>query len=155
MKQTHGQTVQRTFSGDRDFIFGMHTQLMKPFQVTPRLIILWPWLWPLYKKSQFGHCFHRGIPTFQTRLVICSVCLFLSLFLFFLFFWGGGGGCLLIAKVDENCYSSHMYVTACKCLKLRLTVGIHAIDIVAKLRYLSPSFRRRTQIPWLATMRHW
>ena len=32
------------------FIFGMHTQLMKPFQMTPRSMALWPWpwLWPLY-----------------------------------------------------------------------------------------------------------
>ena len=33
---------------DRDFIFGIHTQLMKPFQMTPRSMTLWPWLWPLY-----------------------------------------------------------------------------------------------------------
>ena len=31
----------------RDFIFGMHTPLMMPFQMTPRLMTLWPWLWPL------------------------------------------------------------------------------------------------------------
>ena len=27
---------------DRNFIFGMHTQLMKPFQMTPGSITLWP-----------------------------------------------------------------------------------------------------------------
>ena len=31
---------------DRDFIFGMHTPLMTPFQMTPRSMTLWPWLWP-------------------------------------------------------------------------------------------------------------
>ena len=31
---------------DRDFIFGMHTPLMTPFQVTPKSMTLWPWLWP-------------------------------------------------------------------------------------------------------------
>ena len=31
---------------DRDFMFGMHTQLMRPFQITPRSTTLWPWLWP-------------------------------------------------------------------------------------------------------------
>ena len=31
---------------DRDFIFGMHTPLMKPFQMTARSMTLWPWLWP-------------------------------------------------------------------------------------------------------------
>ena len=31
---------------DRYFIFGMHTPLMTPFQMTPRSLILWPWLWP-------------------------------------------------------------------------------------------------------------
>ena len=30
---------------DRDFIFGMHTPLIMPFQMTPRSITLWPWLW--------------------------------------------------------------------------------------------------------------
>ena len=27
-------------------IFGMYTQLTKPFQVTPRYMNLWPWPWP-------------------------------------------------------------------------------------------------------------
>ena len=31
----------------RDFIFGMHTLLMMPFQLTPRTMTLWPWFWPL------------------------------------------------------------------------------------------------------------
>ena len=31
---------------DRDFIFGMHTPLMMPYQITPRSMTLWPWLWP-------------------------------------------------------------------------------------------------------------
>ena len=31
---------------DRDFIFGMHTPLMMSFQMTPRSMTLWPWLWP-------------------------------------------------------------------------------------------------------------
>ena len=31
---------------DRDFILGMHTPLMTPFQMTPRSMIFWPWLWP-------------------------------------------------------------------------------------------------------------
>ena len=31
----------------RYFIFGMHTPLMMPFQMTPRSMTLWPWLWPL------------------------------------------------------------------------------------------------------------
>ena len=35
--------------GDRDFIFGMHTQLMKPYQMIPRSM-LWPWPWPLMLK---------------------------------------------------------------------------------------------------------
>ena len=30
---------------DRYFIFGTHTQLIEPFQMTPRLMNLWPWLW--------------------------------------------------------------------------------------------------------------
>ena len=30
-----------------DFIFGIHTQLMKPFQMAPNSMTLWPWLWPL------------------------------------------------------------------------------------------------------------
>ena len=31
---------------ERSFIFDMHTPLMTPFQMTPMLIMLWPWLWP-------------------------------------------------------------------------------------------------------------
>ena len=31
---------------DRDFIFGMHTPLMTPFQMTPRSMTLWSSLWP-------------------------------------------------------------------------------------------------------------
>ena len=31
---------------DRDFIFDMHTQLMTPFQMIPRSMTMWPWLWP-------------------------------------------------------------------------------------------------------------
>ena len=33
---------------DRDFIFGMYTQLKKPLQMKPRSMTLWPWPWPLY-----------------------------------------------------------------------------------------------------------
>ena len=32
---------------DRDFILGMHTLLIITFQMTPRSMTLWPWLWPL------------------------------------------------------------------------------------------------------------
>ena len=31
---------------DRDFIFGMHTPLMMPFQMIARSMTLWPWLRP-------------------------------------------------------------------------------------------------------------
>ena len=30
---------------DRDSIFGIHTQLINPFQMTPRSMTLWPWPW--------------------------------------------------------------------------------------------------------------
>ena len=33
---------------DRDFIFDMHTQLTTPFQMTPGLMTLWPWLLPVF-----------------------------------------------------------------------------------------------------------
>ena len=33
---------------ERDFIFHVHTQLMKPFKITPRSMTLWPWPWLLY-----------------------------------------------------------------------------------------------------------
>ena len=32
----------------REFIFGMHTPLIMPFQTTSRSMTLWPWLWPLH-----------------------------------------------------------------------------------------------------------
>ena len=44
----------------RDFIFGMHTPLMMPFQMTPRSMTLWPWLWPLLKNGFFGLCCRGG-----------------------------------------------------------------------------------------------
>ena len=31
----------------RYFIFGLHTPLMMPFQMTPRSMTFWPWLWHL------------------------------------------------------------------------------------------------------------
>ena len=43
---------------DRDLIFGMHTPLMMPFQITPRSMSLWPSL--CTKNSFFRHCCHRG-----------------------------------------------------------------------------------------------
>ena len=33
---------------DRVFIFGLHTPLMMPFQMTPRSMNLLPWIWPLW-----------------------------------------------------------------------------------------------------------
>ena len=45
---------------ERDFIFGMHTQLMEPIQMTPKSMNLWPCPWPLYYYSQYGLCCHRG-----------------------------------------------------------------------------------------------
>ena len=37
----------------RDFIFGMHTPLMIPFQMTPRSMTLWPWLLTFVLKIAF------------------------------------------------------------------------------------------------------
>lgn len=34
---------------DRDFIFSMHTPLIKYFQMTSRSMTLWPWLWHMLK----------------------------------------------------------------------------------------------------------
>ena len=61
---------------DRDFIFGMHTPLMKPFQMTPRSMNLWPWL-DLEAKNSFldfvaarGTVFHKHALIF--KLYLCS-----------------------------------------------------------------------------------
>ena len=32
---------------DTDFILGMHTPLIMPFQMAPRSMTFWPWFWPL------------------------------------------------------------------------------------------------------------
>ena len=71
---------------DRHFIFGMHTQLMKPFQMTPRLITMWPWPWSLtYISKNFNPChncwtirgrafvFHVYIPCDKSFLIMPSV----------------------------------------------------------------------------------
>ena len=47
----------------RNFIFDMHAQLMKSFQMTPGSMTLWPW--PLYR---FGLCCHWVILVSQTNL---------------------------------------------------------------------------------------
>ena len=39
---------------NRDFIFGMHTPQMTPFQMTTRPMILWPWLWHWSWKMTFS-----------------------------------------------------------------------------------------------------
>ena len=36
---------------DGDFIFGMHTPLMMPSQMTPKSMTLWPWLTSVLKKT--------------------------------------------------------------------------------------------------------
>ena len=36
---------------DRDFIFGIYTQLMKPFHLTPMSMTSWHWPWILYLKK--------------------------------------------------------------------------------------------------------
>ena len=46
---------------DRGFIFHMHTQLMKPFQMTPMVMTLWPWPWSLTLKRGRAFIFHMYI----------------------------------------------------------------------------------------------
>ena len=70
---------------DRHFIFGMHTQLMKPFQMAPRSMKLWPSSWPLtyiYKNFNLSHnfwtiwgrasIFHMCIPCEKAFLFISN-----------------------------------------------------------------------------------
>ena len=45
---------------DRDFMFGMNTPLMTAFQMTPRSMTLWPWLWHWIQNKRFGLCCSRG-----------------------------------------------------------------------------------------------
>ena len=52
---------------DRDFIFGMHTHLMKPFQMRQRSIDLDRYLYT--ENSHFGLCTCRGIPVSRTHLI--------------------------------------------------------------------------------------
>ena len=54
---------------DTDFIFGMQTSLMKPFQMTPRSMTLWPW--PYSKNSQFWTLLPPGAFVFHkhTRFI--------------------------------------------------------------------------------------
>ena len=58
---------------DRDFIYGMHTLLMMPFQMTLRSMTLWPWLWPLCKNSFVATgawCF-TNTPVFLFFVICC------------------------------------------------------------------------------------
>ena len=54
-----------------DFIFGMHTPPMKPFQMTPRSMTLWPWLWPWSLNSLLDFVANRGI-VFNKHTMIFS-----------------------------------------------------------------------------------
>ena len=56
---------------NRGFIFGMHTQIMTPFQMTPRSITQWPCDLDFdlrAKNSFFRLCCHRGHSVSQTHL---------------------------------------------------------------------------------------
>ena len=52
-----------------DFIFSMHTPLMKPFQMTPRSMTLWPWLWPWSLNSLLDFVANRGIVFYKHTLI--------------------------------------------------------------------------------------
>ena len=56
----------------RDFIFGMHTQLMKPFQMTPRsrlVTLTVTFILHFVKIINFGLCCHRGHSCFTNTPV--------------------------------------------------------------------------------------
>ena len=52
----------------RDFIFGMHALLMVSFQITPRSMTLWPWLWARSSKYLFGIRYGWAHSVSQTHL---------------------------------------------------------------------------------------
>ena len=52
-----------------DFIFSMHTPLIKPFQMTLRSMTLWPWLWPWSKNSLLDFVANRGIVFYKHTLI--------------------------------------------------------------------------------------
>ena len=60
---------------DKDFVFGMHVHIMKPFQMTPRSMTLWPWLWLLYLKKQILDFVATGAFVFHKHTRV------------FIFFW--------------------------------------------------------------------
>ena len=66
---------------DKDFIFGIHTQLMKSFQMIPRSMKLLPWLLPLFKKANLGLCGHRGHLSFTSTPVFIVIYISLLVFL--------------------------------------------------------------------------
>ena len=52
-----------------DFIFSMHFPLMKPFQMTPRSMTSWPWLWPWSQNSLLDFVANRGIVFYKHTLI--------------------------------------------------------------------------------------
>ena len=61
----------------RDFIFGMHTPLMMPFQMTPRSMTLWPWLTFALKIAFLDFVAVGGIVSVsQTHLDIFDILLY-------------------------------------------------------------------------------
>ena len=60
------------------YVFGMNTPLMKLFQMTSRLMTLWPSQWPLFLKYLFWPCCCQGHHASKSFLVLLSF-LFLNI----------------------------------------------------------------------------
>ena len=59
---------------ERDLIFGMHTHLIKPNQMTSRSMILWHWPWPLtYIKKTIT--FTITLETSRVRAFVLNMCI--------------------------------------------------------------------------------
>ena len=61
------------FKRGGDFIFSMHTPLIKPFQMTPRSMTLWPWLWPWSKNGLLDFVANRGIVFYKHTLLFFTL----------------------------------------------------------------------------------
>ena len=57
---------------DRDFIFGKHTELMKPFRMTPRPTTLWPWPWRLTYISKKYDLYHNFWTIWGGTFITCA-----------------------------------------------------------------------------------
>ena len=126
---------------DRDFIFGIHTPLMTPFQMTPRSTTLRPWLWP-WSENSFWDFVAAGF-TNTTWF-----------FRFIYFFWGGGGKKEYGVSICVFPHSTEMptwRTCSVQIFKNRIVYSFKDLRKYITFQYMHSCVRQRFWIPHVHT----